>query len=57
MPTLHKASVNCPKCNHGFIARDNGGLSPKDADKVWKAFDEAFAAMDRAFAKMRAIWK
>jgi hypothetical protein len=57
MTTLRKAHVNCPKCGHGFTVRDNGGLTPAQADRVWKAVDEAFAAMDRAFAKMRRIWK
>lgn len=57
MTTLRKAHVNCPNCGHGFTVRDNGGLTKVQADRVWKAVDEAFAAMDRAFAKMRRIWR
>lgn len=57
MTTLRKAHVDCPKCGHGFTVRDNGGLTPKEADRVWKKFDEAFAAMDRAFASMRKMFR
>lgn len=66
MTTLRKANVNCPKCGHGFVVRDNGGLSKEKADKIWAASDVAFAAMDRAFKEMdkafrkvfdRNLWK
>lgn len=57
MATLRKAHVKCPKCNHGFIVRDNGDLTPAQADKVWKTVDEAFALMDKAFAKFNKIFK
>lgn len=57
MTVLRKAHIHCPKCNHGFTVRDNGGLTPKQADAVWAAFDKAFDTMDRAFASMRRIWR
>lgn len=57
MTTLRKAKVNCPKCAHTFTVRDNGGLSPLQADRVWKKFDKAFAAMDCAFASMRKMFR
>lgn len=57
MTTLRKAHVKCPKCSHGFTVRDNGGLTPAQADKAWRAMDEAFALMDKAFAKFNKIFK
>jgi len=56
MPTLRKADVKCPKCGHGFAVRDNGGLTKTEADRKWKALDEACAAMDRAAAKFDKIF-
>ena len=57
MVTLRKANVNCPKCGHGFTVRDNGGLSPEKANKIWKATDELFAAADRLFASVRKMFR
>lgn len=57
MVTLRKAHINCPKCGHGFTVRDNGGLSPAEADRVWKMADELFAAADRLFARAASLFK
>lgn len=59
MPTLREAHVNCPKCGHGFIVRDNGGMTKAKADKIWKATEEAFALIDKAFDKLfhPSLWK
>ena len=52
MVTIRKAKVYCPKCGHGFIVRDNGGLTKQKDDRAWKAFDEAFARWDKAVEKL-----
>ena len=57
MTTLRKARIKCPKCGAGITVRDNGGLTPQQADKVWAAMDKVFEAMDRAFAAMRKLMK
>jgi hypothetical protein len=57
MTTLRKAHIKCPKCGAGITVRDNGGLTPAQADRVWAAFDRAFEAMDRAFAAMRKAFR
>lgn len=57
MSTLRKADVKCPKCGHGFVVRDNGGLTKVQVDKAWKASDELFKAVDKAFKAFDRIFK
>lgn len=49
MTTFRKAHINCPKCGAPITVRDNGGLTPDQADRMWAAFNEAFAKFDKAF--------
>ena len=49
---MKQAKITCPHCGGPITVRDNEGIEPAQAAKIWQAADEMFKAMDAHFRKV-----